>query len=79
MQIDAKLLERIGLALRELRRSQKLTQAELGKLSRVHCKFISLVERGKHNISILTLCQIVNTLGKDFVSFISDIDRHETK
>lgn len=79
MQVDTKLLERIGLALRTLRRSKKMTQAELGKLSRVHCKFISLVERGKHNISILTLCQIVNALGKDFATFISEIDRPQSK
>lgn len=75
MQDDAKLLERIGFALRKLRRAQKMTQAELGKLSRVHCKFISLVERGKHNISLLTLCQIVNALGRDLVTFINEIDK----
>ena len=51
-----------------------MTQQNLSKLCKVDRGFISSVERGKRNISVLTLCLIINMLGTDFVSFIKDMD-----
>ncbi len=73
---DSTILRRIGIRLKELRLSQKLTQQELSERCLVHRKFISMVERGTHNVSILTLCQIIHALGGDFVSFIRDLERN---
>lgn len=75
MQSDAKILERIGVSIRTLRRAQNLTQQKLSERSRVHRKFISMVERGQHNVSVLTLCQIIHALGKDFSTFIRELEK----
>ncbi|MBQ4593820.1 MAG: helix-turn-helix transcriptional regulator [Akkermansia sp.] len=75
MHTDATILQRIGSRLKELRQSQKITQQKLSERCRVHRKFISMVERGRHNVSILTLCQIINALGQDFTTFIRELER----
>lgn len=79
MHPDSIILKRIGEQLKALRKERKLTQQQLSELCRVHRKFISLVERGMHNISVLTLCQIINALGKDFSSFMVNLEREVGK
>lgn len=79
MHPDSIILKRIGEQLKALRKERKLTQQQLSELCRVHRKFISLVERGMHNISVLTLCQIINALGKDFSSFMVNVEREAGK
>lgn len=79
MHPDSIILKRIGEQLKALRKERKLTQQQLSELCRVHRKFISLVERGMHNISVLTLCQIINALGKDFSSFMINLEREAGK
>lgn len=79
MHPDSIILKRIGEQLKALRKERKLTQQQLSELCRVHRKFISLVERGMHNISALTLCQIINALGKDFSSFMVNLEREAGK
>lgn len=79
MHPDSIILKRISEQLKALRKERKLTQQQLSELCRVHRKFISLVERGMHNISVLTLCQIINALGKDFSSFMVNLEREAGK
>lgn len=71
---DSTILQRIGAQLKELRHAKKLTQQQLSEQCRVHRKFISMVERGCHNVSVLTLCQIINALGEDFASFMHKLE-----
>ncbi|MBQ4614596.1 MAG: helix-turn-helix transcriptional regulator [Akkermansia sp.] len=71
---DSELLKRIGCSIKALRTKKGMTQQNLSKLCKVDRGFISSVERGKRNISVLTLCLIINMLGTDFVSFIKDMD-----
>ncbi len=51
-----------------------MTQQELSELCKVDRGFISSVERGTRNVSVLTLCLMINMMGVDFVSFIKDMD-----
>jgi len=74
MQNDSNILERIGVTLKRLRREKKLTQKVLSEMCQVNRRFISQVEHGARNVSVLTLCQIVNALGKDLATFIKEID-----
>ncbi|MBQ2814596.1 MAG: helix-turn-helix transcriptional regulator [Akkermansia sp.] len=71
---DSELLERIGIAIKALRTKKGLTQQALSELCKVDRGFISSVERGTRNVSILTLCLMINNLGEDFVSFIKAMD-----
>ena len=73
VQLDGNILERIGIAIRLLRKGKGLTQLELSERCGVDRKFISSIERGNRNCSILTLCQITHALDKDLVSFINSI------
>lgn len=73
VQLDGNILERIGIAIRLLRKGKGLTQLELSERCGVDRKFISSIELGNRNCSILTLCQITHALDKDFVSFINSI------
>ena len=73
VQLDGNILERIGIAIRLLRKGKGLTQFELSERCGVDRKFISSIERGNRNCSILTLCQITHALDKDLVSFINSI------
>lgn len=77
MHPDSTILQRIGIQLKELRLARKLTQQQLSEKCRVHRKFISMVERGSHNVSVLTLCQIINALGEDFSTFMRKLEGRE--
>ena len=73
VQLDGNILKKIGIAIRLLRKGKGLTQLELSERCGVDRKFISSIERGNRNCSILTLCQITHALDKDLVSFINSI------
>lgn len=73
MNPDCNILERIGATIRKLRKEKKLTQAQLSSVCGVDRKFLSSIERGERNVSLLTLCQITHALGKDFLSFANEV------
>lgn len=73
VQLDRDILMRIGSALRARRLQHGLTQRALGQLSKIDRNYISEVERGKRNPSILTLCELLHQLNTDIVSFISSL------
>lgn len=73
MTPDSNILEQIGITIRKLRKAKNLTQAELSSVCGVDRKFLSSLERGQRNVSLLTLCQITHALGKDFLSFVSEL------
>lgn len=56
---------RVGRNLQQLRRDSGLTQEELAHKAEVHQTYLSGVERGKRNASILVLERIVQALGAD--------------
>lgn len=53
----------LGLALKELRTSQKLTQEELSARTGVHPTYISDIERGARNPSWSKLVELVIGMG----------------
>lgn len=57
--------ERIGLNLQTLRRAKGFSQEELAHQAEVHQTYLSGVERGKRNPSILVLARIAGALGVD--------------
>ena len=74
MMLDDDVLKRIGSAIKVLRMEKGLSQQALSESCQVDRGFISSVERGVRNISVVTLCMIVNQLGMDFVSFAKWMD-----
>ena len=60
-----RLQDRVGLNIQELRRARKLSQEELADMSKVHQTYLSGVETGKRNASLLVLERIAAALGVD--------------
>ncbi|MFS0728315.1 helix-turn-helix domain-containing protein [Paenibacillus sp. 1P07SE] len=58
----ANLAELIGARIRELRKTQGLTQEQLGERAQLQSSYIGGVERGDRNISIETLEKLIHAL-----------------
>lgn len=56
------ILSRLGEAIRECRRSKKISQENLALMAEINRTYMGDVERGEENISVLKLAQIANTL-----------------
>lgn len=56
------VLIKLGANIRKLRKLSGYTQEQLAELSDCHTNYISSVERGERNITILILLRIVNAL-----------------
>ena len=55
----------LGRKVRELRRAQKITQAQLAGLANTGIRFISDLENGKETCHIGKMLRILETLGVD--------------
>ena len=65
----------LGDRLREARKQAKLSQEEVAHLSGLHRTYISLVERGGRNISVLNLLSITGVLGVDVGDIVTGLTR----
>ena len=61
---------RVGLNLVELRKTKGLTQEELAHRATVNQTYLSDIERGKRNPSLLVLNRIAKALGLDAVDLL---------
>ena len=57
--------QRVGLNLQALRRAKGLSQEELAHRADVHQTYLSGVERGRRNPSVLVLARIAAAMGED--------------
>jgi transcriptional regulator with XRE-family HTH domain len=60
-----RLQDRVGLNVQDLRRAKRLSQEELADRSKIHQTYLSGVETGKRNPSLLVLERIAIALGVD--------------
>lgn len=63
--------ERVGLNVQRLRRAKDLSQEELAARAEVHQTYLSGVERGKRNPSVLVLDRIAKALGADVADLLA--------
>lgn len=55
--------EQLGKRVRELRKSRRLTQAQLADKAKLHAKFMSDVEVGTRDVRLSTLSKLARGLG----------------
>ncbi len=75
MTTDTQILITLGDRLRNARKQAKLSQEELAHRSGLHRTYISLVERGGRNISMLNLLTITGVLGIDPAEIVQGLTR----
>jgi transcriptional regulator with XRE-family HTH domain len=63
--------ERIGLNLQKLRREKGLSQEELAFRSGIHQTYLSGVERGKRNPTVIVLQKIAVALESDIADLVA--------
>jgi len=64
---------KIGFRIKELRKSQNITQEELAFRANIDRTYINSVENGKRNISIINLEKICIALNVEFEEFFNSI------
>jgi transcriptional regulator with XRE-family HTH domain len=62
--------ERIGLNVQRLRRAKGLTQEELADRAEMHQTYLSGVENGARNPSVLVLARIAKALSVDIEELV---------
>jgi transcriptional regulator with XRE-family HTH domain len=61
--------EKIGNRIRELRQQKKISQEALANIAEVDRTYMTSVENGRRNISVVTLEKILIALGISFNKF----------
>ena len=63
--------KQIGMRIKELRLSNKLTQESLSHFAQMDKTYINEVENGKRNISVINLEKVIKALDSNFEVFFS--------
>ena len=70
----ADIRERFGARLREVRLQCDLSQEGLGEIAGLHRTFVSMVERGKRNVTIATVEKLAAALNCRMADLMPDSD-----
>ena len=74
MTIDCKHIKKFfGEKLRSIRISKELSQEKLAELAELDRTYISSVELGKRNISIINICRLASALEINIKDFFNDL------
>jgi transcriptional regulator with XRE-family HTH domain len=77
MPADARpLLVAFGTAVRGLRIARNLTQEELADRAGMHVTYVSGIERGVRNASLVNLDRLAGGLGLDLSALMAALDEH---
>lgn len=66
------LLRRVGTRLRKIRRSRGISQEALALAADMDRSFVSGLERGEFNVSLLALAKLAKVLGVPIGQLIAD-------
>ena len=77
-EASQKKLEKLGEIIRQYRNEKKLSQEELADLCGFDRTYISLVERGKRNLSFSNLCVFADSLNISVSELLKDINGTQT-
>ncbi len=66
---------KIGLRIKELRKSNGLSQEQLALKAEIDRTYMASVENGKRNVAIVNIEKIIAALGESFESFFKGFDK----
>lgn len=69
-EFDRKVMAEFGAKVRRIREEVGLSQEKLAELTDVHRTYISGIERGRQNISLLTMMKLAQALSVDLEELI---------
>ncbi|SOB57934.1 conserved protein of unknown function [Pseudodesulfovibrio profundus] len=69
---ERKIMSDFGQRIRRLREEAGLSQEKLAEETDVHRTYISGVERGRQNISLLTMNKLAQALDVDLQALVAD-------
>ena len=75
MSPDKNILIQLGGRIRDVRKGLGISQEELAHLSGMHRTYVSSVERGERNISVLNLLSLAGVLGVDAGDLVTGLTR----
>lgn len=64
--------EKFGLKVKKLREAKELSIEHLANISDVDRNYISDIEKGKRNVSIVIMEKIIHALDSDLATFFND-------
>jgi transcriptional regulator with XRE-family HTH domain len=67
--------ERFGFAVRERREELGLTQEDLAEKAAIHRTYLSDIERGTRNVSLINIELLARALGVSLSDLFRDVDR----
>ena len=65
--------EKIGLRIRQLRHAQNLSQEAFADICELDRTYISSIEKGRRNVSIVNLEKIANALNVNLSTLFNDL------
>ncbi|SMF41146.1 helix-turn-helix domain-containing protein [Desulfovibrio gilichinskyi] len=71
-ETERKIMTDFGNRVRRIRIEKGLSQEKLAELTDVHRTYISGIERGRQNISLLTMNNLAQALSTSIASLITD-------
>lgn len=74
---EDKVKKQFGNALRKVRQEKKLSQEALAEISSLHRTYISEVERGDRNISLINIVKLCNSLNVETSDLFKIIEGEE--
>ncbi len=72
-----RLIRALSTVLRKRRRKAGLSQEALAFEASVHPTYISLLERGQRNPTVLVLAEIAKALGTTMTSIVREVEDHD--
>ena len=69
-------LQRLGATIRHYRRQQRLTQKAVAAQAGLDHKYLSEIERGRRNVSVLSLLRIAQALHLPFSHLVASLDTY---
>ncbi|TMU55553.1 helix-turn-helix domain-containing protein [Flagellimonas algicola] len=73
-QDEKEFLKTLGERIRKIRKSQNLTQQDLGFQAQVHDNLVGRVERGEMGTNVLNLYKLAKVLNVDLNEFLEARD-----